>query len=50
MWADGERYKKPTKLPAPRYIHLLMEWIEKQINDVDLFPVEVGKLMWIQSV
>eukprot|EP00117_Sycon_ciliatum_P043799 scpid94957/ scgid31666/ MOB kinase activator 3A; MOB-LAK; Mob1 homolog 2A; Mps one binder kinase activator-like 2A len=42
MWADGDKFKKPTKLPAPRYIHFLMEWIERQINDTDLFPIEVG--------
>ena len=39
LWADGAKYKKPTKLPAPQYISLLMDWIEAQINDENLFPV-----------
>ncbi|KAI9564104.1 hypothetical protein GHT06_007842 [Daphnia sinensis] len=39
LWADGNKYKKPTKLPAPQYISLLMEWAEAQINNESLFPV-----------
>lgn len=39
LWADGAKYKKPTKLPAPHYISLLMDWIEAQINNESLFPV-----------
>lgn len=46
FWADGHKYKKPTKLPAPQYVSLLMEWAEAQINDESLFPVSVGK--WAQ--
>lgn len=42
-WCDGANYKKPTRLPAPTYIELLMEWIEQQINNEDLFPVTVGQ-------
>ncbi|GFO01080.1 mob kinase activator 3b-like [Plakobranchus ocellatus] len=42
-WCDGVNYKKPTALPAPQYITLLMEWVEAQINDENLFPVQVGK-------
>lgn len=42
LWADGDKYKKPTKLPAPRYIELLMDWIESQINNEELFPVTTG--------
>jgi len=38
-------YKKPTKLPALQYIALLMDWIEQQINNEDLFPVTVGQLL-----
>nr|KAG5702900.1 hypothetical protein BaRGS_034673 [Batillaria attramentaria] len=41
-WCDGVNYKKPTALPAPQYISLLMEWVESQINDESLFPVQVG--------
>lgn len=39
LWADGEHYKKPTKLPAPKYIELLMDWTEAQINNESVFPV-----------
>jgi hypothetical protein len=42
LWCDNDQYKKPTQLSAPKYISLLMEWIEKQINDETLFPVTVG--------
>ena len=42
-WCDGVNYKKPTALPAPQYISLLMEWVESQINDENIFPVKVGK-------
>ncbi|KAL4225504.1 MOB kinase activator 3B [Mactra antiquata] len=41
-WCDGIHYKKPTALPAPQYITLLMEWVESQINDETIFPVKVG--------
>uniref|UniRef100_T1J020 MOB kinase activator-like 3 n=1 Tax=Strigamia maritima TaxID=126957 RepID=T1J020_STRMM len=41
LWADGHRYKKPTPLPAPHYISLLMDWVEMQINNEYLFPVKV---------
>ncbi len=44
LWCDGEAYKKPTQLSAQKYITLLMEWVEKQINDENIFPVTVGKL------
>jgi len=39
LWQDGVKYKKPTHLPAPQYITLLMDWIEAQINDENIFPV-----------
>ncbi|EGI66609.1 Mps one binder kinase activator-like 3, partial [Acromyrmex echinatior] len=39
LWADGEKYKKPTALPAPQYVTLLMDWIEAQINNETVFPV-----------
>jgi len=42
LWADKERYKKPTPLPAPQYVSLLMDWIETQINNENLFPVSTG--------
>lgn len=38
LWADGDRFKKPTALPACQYISLLMDWVENQINNQALFP------------
>lgn len=38
LWADGDKFKKPTKLPAREYISHLMDWIEMQINNQALFP------------
>lgn len=28
-----QAYKKPTSMPAPKYIGLLMDWTEALIND-----------------
>ncbi|OXB83689.1 UNVERIFIED_CONTAM: hypothetical protein H355_015337 [Colinus virginianus] len=41
-WQDDMKYKKPTALPAPQYMNLLMDWIEMQINNEDIFPTSVG--------
>ncbi|KAM6289425.1 MOB kinase activator 3B [Aegotheles albertisi] len=41
-WQDDMKYKKPTALPAPHYMNLLMDWIEVQINNEDIFPTSVG--------
>lgn len=38
LWADGDKYKKPTPLPAKEYVNNLMDWIEAQINNQALFP------------
>jgi len=42
LWMDGVKYKKPHKCSAPEYIDLLMTWVEDQINDPQVFPVESG--------
>lgn len=39
FWADGDKFKKPTALPAPKYIENLMDWVEGQINNEEIFPV-----------
>jgi hypothetical protein len=39
FWADGDKFKKPTALPAPKYIENLMDWVEQQINNEEIFPV-----------
>mmetsp|Transcript_16897 Transcript_16897/g.43964 ORF Transcript_16897/g.43964 Transcript_16897/m.43964 type:complete len:214 (+) Transcript_16897:113-754(+) len=40
-WQDDRKYKKPTRLSAPEYIELLMDWIEMAINDEAVFPPSV---------
>ena len=42
LWADGVKYKKPTKMCAMGYIDNLMEWVEKQLDDERIFPIEGG--------
>lgn len=42
-WQDEQRFRKPTALSAPRYMDLLMDWIEVQINNEDIFPTNVGE-------
>ena len=39
FWQDGVNYKKPAALPAPKYIENLMDWVEGQINNEEIFPV-----------
>jgi MOB kinase activator 1 len=42
LWRDGDKYKKATKVTAPEYVNLLMTWIEKQVNDDQIFPSDDG--------
>ncbi|KAF3821339.1 hypothetical protein GH733_011492 [Mirounga leonina] len=44
-WQDDLKYKKPTALPAPQYMNLLMDWIEVQINNEDIFPTCVASFV-----
>lgn len=46
-WQDDLKYKKLTALPAPQYMNLLMDWIEVQINNEDIFPTCVGINSWL---
>jgi len=40
LWKDGVNYKKPTRVSAPIYIDLLLNWINDQISNPNLFPVD----------
>ncbi|KAF2977998.1 hypothetical protein EK904_011511 [Melospiza melodia maxima] len=42
-WQDDSKYKKPTKLSAPQYMCMLMDWIEMLINNEDVFPTRIGE-------
>jgi len=41
-WADGNKVPKPIKCSAPQYISYLMKWVQDQLDDASLFPVNVG--------
>ncbi|XP_067846149.1 MOB kinase activator 3C-like [Heptranchias perlo] len=41
-WQDEHKYKRPTKVTAPQYMNLLMDWIETLINNEENFPTRVG--------
>lgn len=41
-WADGVKVRTPTPVSAPDYIDLMMSWIESQLNDEQLFPLQFG--------
>eukprot|EP01084_Bolivina_argentea_P062397 114099_1 len=43
LWMDGIKYKKPMKFPAPKYINVMMTWVEEQLNNAQIFPVEESK-------
>lgn len=40
LWKDGKEYKTPVKKAAPEYIDLLMRWVDDQLSNVQVFPVE----------
>lgn len=42
LWADGVKVKKPIKVSAPEYVDLLMSWVEAQLNDETIFPLQIG--------
>lgn len=42
LWADGVKVKKPIKVSAPEYVDLLMSWVESQLNDESIFPLQLG--------
>lgn len=43
LWQDGDKYKKPTRVPAKEYIQLLLEWIDRRVNDEAVFPVSTDR-------
>jgi len=42
LWADGVKVKKPIQVSAPEYVDLLMSWVETQLNDENIFPLQLG--------
>jgi len=42
LWADGVKVTTPVKLSAPDYVDNLMSWVESQLNDENIFPLQQG--------
>ena len=42
LWEDGNKYKRPTKLPAPEYVDALMNWAQNILDDETMFPNTIG--------
>mmetsp|Transcript_2348 Transcript_2348/g.6104 ORF Transcript_2348/g.6104 Transcript_2348/m.6104 type:complete len:364 (-) Transcript_2348:436-1527(-) len=42
MWADGVEVKKPISVSAPEYIELLMNWVQNQLDNEEIFPTRIG--------
>ena len=44
LWKDeSAAYRKPTRIPAPLYVDLMMAEIDAQITDENIFPVEESR-------
>lgn len=39
-WADGVNIVKPMRCSSPEYVDYVMTWVEDQINNEDIFPVQ----------
>jgi len=42
LWCDSVKVKKPIQVSAPEYVDLLMSWVETQLNDERIFPLQLG--------
>lgn len=40
LWADGTKVRTPIKCSSPEYVDYVMSWIEDQINNEEIFPVQ----------
>ncbi len=39
-WADGVNIVKPMRCSSPEYVDYVMMWVEDQIDNEDIFPVQ----------
>jgi len=39
-WADGVKITKPMRCSSPEYVDYVMTWVEDQINNEEIFPVQ----------
>ncbi|KAK4506955.1 hypothetical protein PRZ48_000688 [Zasmidium cellare] len=42
LWHDPPAYPKPTRLPAPTYISLLLSWTSNHLSNPSVFPTHPG--------
>ncbi|KAK4552779.1 Mitotic exit network component [Recurvomyces mirabilis] len=42
LWHDPPAYPKPTRLPAPQYISLLLTWTSNHLSNPSIFPTQPG--------
>jgi MOB kinase activator 1 len=47
LWADGSKVKKPMKVSAPAYMEMMFTWVDEQISNPSIFPVDEGILQFI---
>lgn len=40
LWADGKQQVTPVGLPAPEYVDRLLNWVQDQLNDPQVFPLD----------
>lgn len=38
LWADGKQQVTPVSLPAPEYVSCLLNWVQDQLDDPQVFP------------
>lgn len=38
LWADGKQQVAPIALPAPEYVSCLLNWVQEQLDDPQVFP------------
>mmetsp|Transcript_22458 Transcript_22458/g.36090 ORF Transcript_22458/g.36090 Transcript_22458/m.36090 type:complete len:207 (+) Transcript_22458:271-891(+) len=41
-WMDGVKFTKPVECSAPEYVDYLLAWVEQQLNDESIFPLQAG--------
>ena len=46
-WADGVMIKRPIEVSAPKYVEYLMDWIEAQLDDENIFPQKLGNCLFV---
>ncbi|TYZ60625.1 hypothetical protein PybrP1_004882 [[Pythium] brassicae (nom. inval.)] len=40
LWADGAQQVTPIGLPAPEYVDRLLHWVQEQLDNAQVFPLD----------